>query len=274
MTSIKSHPVMTNREDCKQGKVRWFSERLGYGFVDVENNEVFIHRSTLTQFGATRLLSDDTVLVTITTSSRGLIVENLLGIERMPVDESVIASQPSENEHPAYVKFFNEVRGYGFIEVEGYDQDIFVHSRVIEQNGLSTIYDNQRLLVTVELGEKGYQIRTIRLLVSDDEDSQSKAPENQPGNQPGNQPENQSDNPEDSVKDSSEDSQVESKSGNDSGNAKAPKSAEAKPKDSDKPDQGGPDQAMPDQAMLDQDGPDEDSADQDSPDEDSPQAKG
>ena len=239
MTSIKSHPVMTNREDCKQGKVRWFSERLGYGFVDVENNEVFIHRSTLTQFGATRLLSDDTVLVTITTSSRGLIVENLLGIERMPVDESVIASQPSENEHPAYVKFFNEVRGYGFIEVEGYDQDIFVHSRVIEQNGLSTIYDNQRLLVTVELGEKGYQIRTIRLLVSDDEDSQ-----------------------------------VESKSGNDSGNAKAPKSAEAKPKDSDKPDQGGPDQAMPDQAMLDQDGPDEDSADQDSPDEDSPQAKG
>lgn len=211
MTSIKSHPVMTNREKCKQGKVRWFSERLGYGFIDVEDNEVFIHRSTLTQFGATRLLSDDTVLVTITTSSRGLIVETLLGIERMPVDESLIASKPSENEHPAFVKFFNEVRGYGFIEVEGYDQDIFVHSRVIEQNGLSTIYDNQRLLVTVELGEKGYQIRTIRLLVSDDEDDQSEAPDNQP--------------------ESPDESQSDSASGKDTSPANRSKSAKAKPDD-------------------------------------------
>jgi CspA family cold shock protein len=173
MTSTKSHPVLTDRNKCKKGIVRWFSERLGYGFVDVENKEVFIHRSTLTQFGATRLLSDDRVLVTIESSARGLIVDTLLGIERMPIDERLIASHPEADEHPAYVKFFNEIRGYGFIEVEGYDQDIFVHSRVIEQNGLSTIYDNQRLLVTVELGEKGYQIKTIRLLVTDNEEVSS-----------------------------------------------------------------------------------------------------
>jgi CspA family cold shock protein len=85
----------------------------------------------------------------------------------MAIDESLIASHPDADEHPAYVKFFNEVRGYGFIEVEGYDQDIFVHSRVVERNGLSTIYDNQRLFVTVEQGEKGYQIKTIWLLVAD-----------------------------------------------------------------------------------------------------------
>ena len=223
MTSIKSHPVMTNREKCKQGKVRWFSERLGYGFIDVEDNEVFIHRSTLTQFGATRLLSDDTVLVTITTSSRGLIVETLLGIERMPVDESLIASKPSENEHPAFVKFFNEVRGYGFIEVEGYDQDIFVHSRVIEQNGLSTIYDNQRLLVTVELGEKGYQIRTIRLLVSDDEDDQSEAPDNHP--------ESPDESPDETPDESPKESQSDSASGKDTSPANRSKSAKAKPDD-------------------------------------------
>ena len=39
MTSIKSHPVLTDRTNVK-GIVRWFSERLGYGFVDVENKEV------------------------------------------------------------------------------------------------------------------------------------------------------------------------------------------------------------------------------------------
>lgn len=191
MTSIKSHPVLTDRDKCKKGIVRWFSERLGYGFIDVDNNEVFIHRSTLTQFGATRLLSDDRVLVTIETSTRGLIVETLLGIERMAIDESLIASHPGADEHPAYVKFFNEVHGYGFIEVEGYDQDIFVHSRVVERNGLSTIYDNQRLFVTVEQGEKGYQIKTIRLLVTDNTNDLS--PEHLTEHLPENLPENLSD---------------------------------------------------------------------------------
>ena len=167
MTSIKSHPVLTDRDKCKKGIVRWFSEQLEYGFIDVDKKSLF-HRSTLTQFGATRLLSDDRVLMTIETSTRVLIVETLLGFERMAIDESLIASHPDADEHPAYVKFFNEVRGYGFIEVEGYDQDIFVHSHVVERNGLSTIYDNQRLLVTVEQGEKGYQIKTIQLLVTDE----------------------------------------------------------------------------------------------------------
>ena len=76
----------------------------------------------------------------------------------MAIDESLIASHTDAVEHPVYVKFFNEVRGYSFIEVEGYDQDIFVHSCIVERNGLSTIYDNQRLFVTAEQGEKGYQI--------------------------------------------------------------------------------------------------------------------
>lgn len=68
------------------------------------------------------------------------------------------------------------MRGYSFIEVEGYDQDIFVHSRIIEHNGLSTIYTKQKLLVTVVPGEKGNEIKTIRLLV--DQDSQNEIPDN------------------------------------------------------------------------------------------------
>jgi CspA family cold shock protein len=169
MNSINAYPIITNGAERQKGTVKWFSERLGYGFIEVEGEEVFIHRTTLSQFGACRLLAEDIVTVTTTSSSRGKIVDTLFGIERLPVDKSLIASEPAEDEHIAYVKFFNEMRGYGFIEVEGYDQDIFVHSRIIEQNGLSTIYTKQKLLVTVVPGEKGFEIKTIRLLIDSEQ---------------------------------------------------------------------------------------------------------
>lgn len=176
MNSINAYPIIANGAERQKGTVKWFSERLGYGFIEVDGNEVFIHRTTLSQFGASRLLAEDIVMVTITSPAQGQIVDKLFGIERLPVDNSLIASEPAEDEHIAYVKFFNEMRGYSFIEVEGYDQDIFVHSRIIEHNGLSTIYTKQKLLVTVVPGEKGNEIKTIRLLV--DQDSQNEIPDN------------------------------------------------------------------------------------------------
>ena len=175
------YPIIAEGTKLTEGTVKWFSERLGYGFIEVDGEEVFIHRSTLNQFGLHRLLIDDIVKVTITNSARGQIVDTLFGIERRPVDRSLIANAPHDNEHVAYVKFFNETRGYGFVEVEGYDQDIFVHSRIIEQNGLSTIYTDQNLLVTIELGEKGYQIKTIRLLVDDTESDDTESDDTEIG---------------------------------------------------------------------------------------------
>ncbi|MCG8620831.1 MAG: cold shock domain-containing protein [Proteobacteria bacterium] len=160
----------TGDDKRKRGVVKWYSERLGYGFAEVEGevDEVFIHRTALAQFGLTRLLVDDIVKVSVTDSPRGRIVDVLYGAERLPVDERLIGSVPDADEHFARVKFFNALRGYGFIEVQGYDQDIFVHSRIIERNGLSTIYQGQRLLVTVEEGDKSWQVRTIRLLADED----------------------------------------------------------------------------------------------------------
>ena len=153
----------------RQGTVKWYSERLGYGFVEVEgeDNEVFIHHSRLHQFGLVRLLPDDIVVVTVTDSPRGRSIDLLYGVERLPMDGRLVATAPEGDELFARVKFFNEMRGYGFIEVEGYDQDIFVHSRVLEKNRLPTIRPGQRLLVSVEDGERSWQVRTIRVLADD-----------------------------------------------------------------------------------------------------------
>ena len=55
---------MTENE-VKIGKAIWYNERKGYGFVKINNAEVFIHRSTLDRSGTIRLLTVDQVSVSL-----------------------------------------------------------------------------------------------------------------------------------------------------------------------------------------------------------------
>ncbi len=43
------------------------------------------------------------------------------------------------------VKFFNAQKGYGFITPEGGDADVFVHISAVEQAGMSTLREGQRV---------------------------------------------------------------------------------------------------------------------------------
>jgi len=49
------------------------------------------------------------------------------------------------------VKFFNDSKGYGFIAPDGGGNDAFVHISSVEQSGMQTLRENQR--VTYELQE-------------------------------------------------------------------------------------------------------------------------
>lgn len=61
----------------------------------------------------------------------------------------------------ARVKWFNNEKGFGFIEQEGQD-DIFIHYSNIEKDGYKTLEEDQ--LVEFELVEtnKGYQAKNIK----------------------------------------------------------------------------------------------------------------
>ena len=43
------------------------------------------------------------------------------------------------------VKFFNAQKGYGFITPEGGNADVFVHISAVEQAGMSTLHEGQRV---------------------------------------------------------------------------------------------------------------------------------
>lgn len=53
------------------------------------------------------------------------------------------------------VKFFNESKGYGFIQPDGGGADAFVHITAVEQAGMRTLRENQRVTYDLEQDQRG-----------------------------------------------------------------------------------------------------------------------
>ena len=46
---------------------------------------------------------------------------------------------------PGTVKFYNETKGYGFIEPDGGGKDVFVHATALERSGLTSLSEGQKV---------------------------------------------------------------------------------------------------------------------------------
>jgi len=59
------------------------------------------------------------------------------------------------------VKWFNESKGYGFIEPDGGGRDVFVHYSAIQGEGYTTLSEGQLVEFDVTQGEKGPQASNV-----------------------------------------------------------------------------------------------------------------
>jgi cold shock protein len=62
------------------------------------------------------------------------------------------------------VKWFNENKGYGFIEVDGQEKDVFIHHSAIQMQGFRTLYEGQRVSFDIEQGQKGPSAVNVKAL--------------------------------------------------------------------------------------------------------------
>ena len=59
------------------------------------------------------------------------------------------------------VKWFNESKGYGFIEPDGGGRDVFVHYSAIQGEGYKTLSEGQAVEFDIIQGEKGPQASNV-----------------------------------------------------------------------------------------------------------------
>jgi CspA family cold shock protein len=59
------------------------------------------------------------------------------------------------------VKWFNESKGFGFIEQDGDDKDVFVHFSAIQDEGFKTLREGQEVSFDIVEGPKGPQATNV-----------------------------------------------------------------------------------------------------------------
>jgi CspA family cold shock protein len=59
------------------------------------------------------------------------------------------------------VKWFNDAKGYGFIQIEG-GEDVFVHYSAIQANGFRTLTEGDRVEFEMTRSPKGLQASNVK----------------------------------------------------------------------------------------------------------------
>jgi CspA family cold shock protein len=73
------------------------------------------------------------------------------------------------------VKFFNENKGYGFIAPDGGGNDAFVHISAVENSGLRTLRENQRVSYDLQEDRRG-KMAAVNLKPADEPAQESADP--------------------------------------------------------------------------------------------------
>jgi CspA family cold shock protein len=79
----------------------------------------------------------------------------------------------------ARIKWFNQFKGYGFVEVENISEDVFLHFSILDKSGIDNLNNDDIILCDIVKCERGYQvINIIELLHSNKyEIEEEKSPE-------------------------------------------------------------------------------------------------
>jgi cold shock protein len=169
--AVEAFPIQaTPDEESTAATVKWFRADKGYGFLDMGDGEgdAFLHAKTLRQFGVESAPPGATVRVILDEGPRGRQVTRVLELDlstalvparpprrELPVARRTTPDLTSGTELTGKVKWFDEVRGFGFVAGDDFGRDVFVHCSIFGRTGVSRLVGGQAVTMRVIETAKG-----------------------------------------------------------------------------------------------------------------------
>ncbi|MGK6319115.1 cold-shock protein [Sphingomonas sp. DT-204] len=150
------------------GVVKFFNGQKGFGFIvrDDGGEDVFVHISAVEQAGLTGLAEGQPLGFTLVDRGGRISATDLkIEGEPLPVQDRGPRAAAGAGAGPqrqltgekasGTVKFFNAMKGFGFIQRDDGQPDAFVHISAVERAGLPTLNEGDRLEFELEVDRRG-----------------------------------------------------------------------------------------------------------------------
>ena len=147
------------------GVIKWFDVSKGYGFIVPDNGmpDILLHVTCLRRDGFQVAYEGARVVVEVLQRPRGLQAFRVVSMDestavhpaQMPPPRTHVTVTPTSGLERAQVKWFNRLRGFGFLTRGEGTADIFVHMETLRRFGLTELRPGQTVLVRHGPGPKG-----------------------------------------------------------------------------------------------------------------------
>lgn len=149
-----------------KGQVKWFDAAKGFGFIVCgdEEGDILLHANVLRNFGRSSVAEGSRIVIEVQVTDRGRQASVIHEIDAPVNDTATVASEeaPSIPEiaddipfQPARVKWFDKAKGFGFANIFGSGDDIFLHVEILRHYGLSDLQPGEAISVRIIAGPRG-----------------------------------------------------------------------------------------------------------------------
>jgi len=143
-----------------QGKVKFFNAQKGFGFIqrDEGGEDVFVHISQVERAGLEGLAEGQELQFNLVDRGGKISAADLQVVGDVIKVEQKSAGPQREltgEKATGTVKFFNSMKGFGFITRDDGKEDAFVHISAVERSGLPGINEGDRFEFDLEVDRRG-----------------------------------------------------------------------------------------------------------------------
>jgi CspA family cold shock protein len=156
------------------GRIKWFDVAKGFGFIVPDNGmpDVLLHVTCLRRDGFQAANEGARIVVEAVQRPRGLQAFRVVSLDEssalhpseLPLPRTHVQVVPTSGLEAATVKWFNRLRGFGFLTRGEGTPDIFVHMETLRRYGIAELKPGERVLVRFGDGSKGLMAAEVRLV--------------------------------------------------------------------------------------------------------------